>query len=182
VRVIASTNSDLLAQVKQGKFRADLYYCLNVVRIDVPPLRERADDIGLLAQFAADEASARLGRPAPQIRSETLSRLRAYSWPGNVRELRSVIERALILDSAQGLDNLDLLPAPPPLALAEGATGEGELNLRAALNRLEKELLLEALRRAGGVRKEAARLLGIDSRNVGYYLRKHGLLEGMDEG
>jgi two-component system response regulator AtoC len=98
-----------------------------------------------------------------------------------VRELRNVVERALILDPEHGLDDLDLAPsagAPP----AEGAPlGERELNLREALNGLERELLLEAHRRAGGVRKEAARLLGIDPRNLSYYMRKHHLDAGQAE-
>ncbi len=184
VRIVASTNSDLANEVKQGRFRADLFYRLNVVRIDVPALRERKEDVDLLARLVVEEVSARLGRPAPEIGPETLARLRAYSWPGNVRELRSVIERALILDPTHGLDSLDLLPAPAggPLEAAEAAPGERELNLREALHRLEKEMLLEAQRRTGGVRKDAARLLGIDPRNFAYYLRKHGLADGGEDG
>jgi DNA-binding NtrC family response regulator len=174
VRLVASTNSDLEGEVKAGRFRADLFYRLNVVRIEVPPLRERGDDIALLARRFAEEIAMRLGRPAPSVPPETLARLRAYPWPGNVRELRNVVERALILDPAHGLDNLDLLPGG---ALAPAAPAEGgrDLNLRDALLRLEREMLLEAHKRAGGVRKDAAHLLGIDPRNFSYYLRKHDL-------
>jgi DNA-binding NtrC family response regulator len=177
VRLVASTNADIEAEVEAGRFRADLFYLLNVVRVDVPPLRERKDDIPLLARFFADEVAQRLGRPAPELSPATLGRLSVYHWPGNARELRNVIERAMVLDPDHGLDELDLaasagLAAPPP----EGApVGERELNLRDALNKLEAELLLEAHRRAGGVRKEAARLLGIDPRNLSYYMRKHDL-------
>ncbi|HXB54861.1 MAG TPA: sigma-54 dependent transcriptional regulator [Vicinamibacteria bacterium] len=181
-RIIALTSCDLSTEVKKGRFRADLYYRLNVARIDVPPLRERVDDIGLLARLCAEEVSARLGRSAPELRPETLSRLSAYSWPGNLHELRSVIERALVLDPAYGLHNLEPLPAPPVPAGADNGHAKGDLNLRGALNRLERELLLEAHHRAGGVRKEAARLLGIDPRNLAYYLRKHGLVEGTQGG
>jgi DNA-binding NtrC family response regulator len=176
VRVVAATNSDLQEEIAGGRFRADLYHRLNVVRIAVPPLRERPEDIDLLARKFAEEIAARLGRPAPPLGPETLARFRAYSWPGNVRELRNVIERALILDPEGGLEALDLVPAG---ALAPPTPGlEGDLNLRAALGRLERELLLEALRSAGGVRKEAARRLGVDARNLAYYLRKHGLDAG----
>ncbi len=120
VRVVAATNSDLQEEIAGGRFRADLYHRLNVVRIAVPPLRERPEDIDLLARKFAEEIAARLGRPAPPLGPETLARFRAYSWPGNVRELRNVIERALILDPEGGLEALDLVPAgalapPPPI-------------------------------------------------------------------
>ncbi len=176
VRVVASTNSDLDADVQQGRFRADLFYRLNVVRIVVPPLRERPEDVALLARHFAAEIATRLGRPAPELAPVTLARLAAYPWPGNVRELRNVIERAMILDPADGLESLDLVPAGAPgLPAASAAPADRELNLRESLNRLERELLLEAQRRAGGVRKDAARLLGIDPRNLAYYLHKHDL-------
>jgi two-component system, NtrC family, response regulator AtoC len=176
VRVVASTNSDLEAEVQEGRFRADLFYRLNVLRIDVPPLRERREDIPLLARHFADQIAQRLGRPAPELQPTTLARLAAYPWPGNVRELRNVIERAMILDPARGLQDLDLAPGSAPASPPDGSPRAGrELNLRDALNKLERELLLEAHRRAGGVRKEAAHLLGIDPRNLSYYMRKHEL-------
>jgi two-component system response regulator AtoC len=183
VRVVASTNSDLEAEVKDGRFRADLFYLLNVVRIDVPPLRDRREDIPLLARHFADQVARRLGRPAPELVPATLVRLIAYHWPGNVRELRNVIERAMILDPAHGLDDLDLAASAGLATLpAEGTPmAERALNLREALNKLESELLLEAHRRAGGVRKEAARLLGIDPRNLSYYMKKHDLDAGSIE-
>jgi two-component system response regulator AtoC len=176
VRVVASTNSDLEAEVREGRFRTDLFYRLNVVRIDVPPLRERREDIPLLARHFAGQIAQRLGRPAPELQPTTLARLAAYPWPGNVRELRNVIERALILDPARGLQDLDLAPGGASVSPSDGSPlGGRELNLRDALNKLERELLLEAHRRAGGVRKEAAHLLGIDPRNLSYYMRKHEL-------
>jgi DNA-binding NtrC family response regulator len=179
VRIVAATNSDLEADIKAGHFRHDLYYRLAVLQIQVPPLRDRGEDIPLLAERFAGEVAARLGRPVPVMHAETSARLRSYSWPGNVRELQNVIERALILNPSQGLDRLDIAPeagiAPP----AEESTGD--LNLREALGRREKELLIEAQRRSNGLRKEAARLLGIDPRNLNYYLKKHGL-DGSEEG
>jgi DNA-binding NtrC family response regulator len=177
VRVVAATNADLQVEIKQGRFRPDLFYRLNVLQIEVPPLRERPEDIPLLAAAFATELSARLGLPAPELSAETIERLSSYSWPGNVRELRSVVERALVLHPGRGLDALDLgleagASAPAPV---EAGVAPGDLNLRDTLNRHEKELVKEALRRSGGVRREAARLLGIDPRNLGYYFRKHGL-------
>jgi DNA-binding NtrC family response regulator len=176
VRILVATNADLEAEVQQGRFRADLFFRLNVVRIDLPPLRERLEDIPELARHFAQEVAARLGRPAPELPPETLARMRAYHWPGNVRELRNVIERALILDPHEGLGSLELLPGAAEGPAPSGAAAPaGDLNLRAALGRAERELLLEALRRAHQVRKDAAQLLGIDPRNLSYYLRKHGL-------
>ena len=183
VRVVASTNSDLEADVQRGRFRADLFYRLNVVRITVPPLRERKEDIPPLARHFIGEIAGRLGREAPELPAVAVARLAAYHWPGNVRELRNAVERAMILDPSHGLESLDLAQegAPLPLAGAAAPTADRELNLRESLNRLERELLLEAQRRAGGVRKEAARLLGIDPRNLAYYLHKHDLAPDASE-
>jgi len=171
VRLIAATNSDLEADVKAGRFRHDLFYRINVVRLEVPPLRTRRDDIPPLVERFMAELSARLGRPAPPIGPATLAALQAYAWPGNVRELRNVIERAMILSTGGELE----VEIAPMEGAAPAAGESGDLNLRAALGRREREVLLEALKRSGGVRKEAARLLGIDQRNLGYYLHKHEL-------
>jgi DNA-binding NtrC family response regulator len=180
VRIVAATNADLEAAVRERRFRADLYYRLNVLQIPVPPLRERPDDIPLLARAFAAEVAAQLGRPAPDLDAETVERLRAYAWPGNVRELRSVIERALVLHPERGLAALDLAPEPvrsKPAAdgSPRAAPGADDVALRDNLDRLERSLILEAHRRSRGVRREAARLLGIDPRNLAYYFRKHGL-------
>ena len=179
VRIVAATNADLETDIKDGRFRADLYYRLNVLQIRVPPLRDRPEDIALLARAFAADVAARLGRPAPELDEETLARLVSYPWPGNVRELRSVIERALILHPGRGLAALDLAPEPGGRRAVRGrrpaASAPDDLTLRENLNRLERSLLVEAHRRGHGVRREAARLLGIDARNLAYYCRKHGL-------
>jgi two-component system response regulator AtoC len=172
VRLIAATNSELEAEVKAGRFRSDLFYRINVVRIEVPPLRDRAEDVALLIRSFASEIAGRMGRQAPEPGPEALARLMAYPWPGNVRELRSVVERALVLDPERGLDDLDLLPAG---GSGPSSAGSEDLNLRTRLAALERELLIEALKRCGSVRKDAARLLGIDARNFSYYARKHDL-------
>jgi DNA-binding NtrC family response regulator len=187
VRVIAATNSDLEAESAAGRFRQDLFYRLNVVRIDLPPLRDRTEDIPLLAERFVAEIAARLGRRPPAVPAAVTALLQSYHWPGNVRELQNVLERALILSPGGELTGLDLPPVPPPgLAGAAGAAsgsreagaregGGGELTLRAVLAASERQAVIEALRRANGVRKEAARLLGIDQRNLAYYFRKHGI-------
>jgi DNA-binding NtrC family response regulator len=149
---------------------------MNVLRIEIPPLRERREDIPGLAAAFTREIAARLGRRPPAIAPAVMADLQAYAWPGNVRELRNVIERALILNRTDPLDSLDLPPVQGLAATARPAAAAGpDLNLRGALARRERDLLIEALRRSGGVRKEAARMLGIDQRNLGYYLHKHGI-------
>jgi DNA-binding NtrC family response regulator len=173
VRIVAATNSRLEDEIAAGRFRQDLYYRLNVLRIEVPPLRERTEDIPLLARSFVAEISTRLGRTAPEIPPSTLAEMQAYHWPGNVRELHSVLERSMILDPDGGLGSLDL--APVRGAAARPGAPDGDLTLRAAIGRVERATLLEALRRSKSVRKEAARLLGIDQRNLGYYLKKHGI-------
>jgi DNA-binding NtrC family response regulator len=175
VRIVAATNSDLDAQTAAGAFRQDLFYRLNVVRISLPPLRQRPEDIPLLTERFAREIAARLGRPAPHVGPETLADLMAYHWPGNVRELRNVIERALILNPGETLAPLDVPPAAGGVEPSAPPAPGQDLNLRAALLGRERDIVLEAVRRSQGVRKEAARLLGIDQRNLSYYLRKHGI-------
>jgi DNA-binding NtrC family response regulator len=176
VRIVAATNADLEAGIREGRFRADLYYRLNVLKLEVPPLRERPEDIETLALAFVAEVATRLGRPVPELDADALARLRAYAWPGNVRELRSIIERALVLHPGRGLAALDL--APEPVSERADATAGGppqDLALRENLNRLERSLLVAARDRSRGVRKDAAQLLGIDPRNLAYYFRKHGL-------
>ncbi len=189
VRVVAATNSDIDADVAAGRFRQDLFFRLNVVRIHLPPLRRRPEDIPLLAERFLRRIAARLGRPIPEVAPSAMDSLLSYAWPGNVRELQNVIERALILQPGPVLDSFDLpvFDPPPDLETAPSAGHPGapsaaanpdpddQLSLRIVLARLERETILEALRRTRGVRKEAARLLGIDQRNLAYYFRKHDL-------
>ena len=175
VRIVAATNSDLEAEVAKGRFRSDLYYRLNVLRIAVPPLRDRKEDIPLLAGHILGQLARRLRRAPPALPDEALAELSAYDWPGNVRELWNVLERTLILEPEGGLACLSLSPAQGrPVPAAQGEAGD-DLDLRRALGRCERALLVRALRLSRGVRKEAARLLGIDQRNLGYYLRKHDI-------
>jgi DNA-binding NtrC family response regulator len=174
VRIVAATNSALESDVAAGRFRADLFYRLNVVRIAVPALRERRDDIPMLAAHFVAEICRGLRRLPPALPPQTIAELKAYEWPGNVRELRNVIERTLILDPEGGLASLSLSPVHGVASTAAVASGQ-DLDLRRALGRCERDVLVEALRRSAGVRKEAARLLGIDQRNLGYYLRKHDI-------
>ncbi len=177
VRVVAITNEDLAARVKDGRFRSDLYYRLNVFPIAVPPLRMRRDDIVVLAEHLYDRvrgAGAAATSAGPRLDAEAIDVLRSYDWPGNVRELRNVIERAVILAGGE----------PPGAALFRGilesgslaavsARSDSDLTLRTRLDQLEAELIQSALRRTQGSKREAAELLGIDPKNFAYYQRKH---------
>jgi len=145
VRVVAATNRDLEAMIHEGKFRQDLYYRLNVFPLKVPPLRERGEDIHLLARTFAERFSARLGRPIAPLSSEDLARLRCYEWPGNIRELQNVIERAVIT-ACEGRLNLDrALPEP-----SAASTGTPRILTVAELEALERKSIEAALEEAGG--------------------------------
>ncbi len=177
VRLVCASNTDLGGQVESGAFRPDLFYRINVLPIAIPPLRQRRDDIPVLAEAFLVEFAARLGKPVTAIAPEAMGTLVAYDWPGNVRELRNVIERGVLLARGEAL-GVDGLPFVGEVARTGGRQREGQtLRLREALAEEEKRLLEEALRRSDGVRREAAQLLGIDERNMAYYLRKHGLME-----
>ncbi len=172
VRIIAASNADLEAEVEACRFRPDLFYRINVMTIRIPPLRERREDIPVLATAFLGEFAARFRKSINSLHPDTLAILESYHWPGNVRELRNVIERAVLLEKTGRI-----LPSSLPFDRRSGPERvvDRDLNLRSALSAEEKRTLIEALRRARGVRREAARLLGIDARNLGYFLRKHGL-------
>ena len=173
VRLVCASNADLVAAVAAGRFRADLFYRINVMTLRVPPLRERREDIGPLAQAFLAELAGRFGKPIRGIAAATMRQLEEYPWPGNVRELRNVVERAVLLEQGGELSPASLLF---PEALRPGAAQEeGDLQLRPTLKRTERRLIERALAESGGSKRQAARLLGIDERNLGYFLRKHGL-------
>jgi len=165
VRIVAATNRDLFQSVSQGKFREDLYYRLSVFPMTVPPLRERGDDVLLLAQVFADQFARRLGRRLEPLSPAMGARLKAYPWPGNVRELQNVIERAVIT-AREGRLNLDrALPATSPSEpLHPGDLGAAEVLTAEDLARLERDNLRRALERTGwqvAGESGAARLLGV---------------------
>ena len=178
VRIVAVTNAELGKLVQEGGFRSDLFYRLNVLPLTLPPLREHREDLPELVAHLAVRIAARTGggRGPLAIAPEALELMRAYEWPGNVRELRNVLERAAILAPGGELTAEllhGLLGAPTNSKVA----APGDLNLRKRLEHMESETIREALARAGGSKKDAARLLGVDPKNLSYYLRKHGLGE-----
>jgi two-component system, NtrC family, response regulator PilR len=186
VRVLAATNRDVEAEVASGKFRQDLYYRLNVIRLTLPPLRDRREDIPLLAERFVTRFAAEMGKDVLGFNTDAVRALERYAYPGNVRELENVVERAVALTGSRVIGLGDLprelsgqagAPAPELLSLpAEG------LELDNVLNEIERRFLLEALERAGGVRKQAAKLLGVTFRSLRYRLAKHGLGSAEDEG
>ncbi|MBM3791533.1 MAG: sigma-54-dependent Fis family transcriptional regulator, partial [Acidobacteria bacterium] len=170
VRVIATTNRDLINLVRSGDFREDLYYRLNVIRLPIPALRHRCSDIPLLADFFCARYGEEFGKPAAQCSPEALDMLRRHSWAGNVRELENTIQRAVALSNGPviqcpDLDLGDSAPPPCPAAPPSGTT----------VREMERQLISKTLQDTGGNRTQAARLLGISLRTLRNKLNDFGL-------
>ena len=173
VRIIATTNVDLERTIADGGFREDLYYRLAVVPITVPPLRERRKDILPLAEHFLSRSLVDHGRPPVRIADEAREVLLAYDWPGNARELRNAMEYSVLV--ARGAE-VRAEHLPGHVGAGRAAAGDRhDGTLRERMLRFERQVVLDAFQRAGGVRKDIARILGIDPRNVSYFLRKHGI-------
>jgi two-component system response regulator HydG len=169
VRILAATNRDLEAEIAAGHFREDLYYRLNVLSISVPPLRERRDDVALLAEHMRARFAAELGLDSPGFEAEALEQLRAHAWPGNVRELKNTVERAL-LHAREGYITANDLG----LVAGDGALGAGALE-GLTLEAAERVLIERALERCGGNRSQAARELGVNRVTLYKKLRAWGI-------
>jgi DNA-binding NtrC family response regulator len=170
-RVIAATNSDLVEDVKKSKFREDLYYRLRVVSIEVPPLRDRKEDIPLLAKLFAQTYAAKQGTRDIKIPTETMNFLRNYPWPGNVRELKNGIEAGIVLCHGNTLRPEDLhLSGLPSLETTEVREDDSF-----SLEDTERNAIIRALKQTGGVQKEAAKLLGISRRAIHYKIKKYDI-------
>jgi transcriptional regulator with GAF, ATPase, and Fis domain len=183
VRVVAATHRDLGLMVEQGSFREDLFYRINVFPIDVPPLRERPEDVVALAHLALDRMSQRLGIRA-KLSPRALEELRQYAWPGNVRELLNVLERAVLLSSGGTIDTVELPQRSRAGSPDEGRAGnaaageraqEGVVSLSDAVAGAERAAIQAALEHTGHNKAQAARLLGISVRTLFYKLEKLGL-------
>jgi transcriptional regulator with GAF, ATPase, and Fis domain len=176
LRVVAATNRDLEADVRNGAFRQDLYYRLNVISFVLPPLRERREDIPLLANYFAAESSKRARRRTVRISPEARSYLIGYSWPGNVRELENVIERAVVLGSIDVV-----LPEDLPESILEGAASGGihSTKFYDALREAKKRLILDALKQATGNHNEAARQLGVHPNNLHRLIRNMNIKDSI---
>jgi len=178
-RVIAATNRDPKAAVAERKLREDVYYRLNGFRIDVPPLRERGDDIVLLAAHFLDAHARKQGKPSPVLTEAARRQLRAHPWPGNVRELENLMARVTLLSPATPVEAVLTreigAPGPAPVTVAEAAVDSDDLRLQPRVDELEKRLILRALDLAAGNKAKAARLLEISERTLWYKLKKLGL-------
>jgi transcriptional regulator with PAS, ATPase and Fis domain len=170
VRVIAATNRDLKQMVAEGKFQEDLYYRLNVIPIEIPPLRARREDIPVLVEHFVEKHRQRTGKRIDRLEDEVVKALERYDWPGNVRELENTIERAVVLAttsviSAASISLLGATSAPSP--------GLPSLRLHQNLEWVERETIRRALEQSGGVKKDAAEQMGISQRALSYYLAKY---------
>ena len=177
VRVVAATHRDLEEEVRAGRFREDLFYRLNVVTLRIPPLRERPEDVPVLARHFLDRFARSFGVEPLHVPEALFDRLAAHAWPGNVRELENALEALVALSPAEGLD-LALLPGSGGPAAAEGAP----LPLRERVQAYERGLVVEALRAAHGNRSEAARRLGISRVTLHDKLRRYALDDGEEPG
>jgi two-component system response regulator PilR (NtrC family) len=183
IRVIAATNRDLAAMVEENRFREDLFYRLNVIPIRLPALRERADDVPLIAEHFLAKYTREMGKPIAGFSAAVIERLKSHSWPGNVRELENVVERAVALESADTVQvetlGEELRPngrqativRPQP---TEALPGAG-FNLEHHLQEIERNHVERALRQAEGVQVRAAELLGLSFRQFRYLAKKHGI-------
>ena len=170
VRVIAATNRDLRQLTGEGRFQEDLFYRLNVIPIHLPPLRERSEDVPVLAEHFIAKHAQRTGKRIERVEEGVLAALRHYGWPGNVRELENTIERAVVLSTGGVLTVADVSILAPAVPAAPALPA---LRLHQNLEWAERETLRQALERARGVKKDAAELMGISQRALSYYLAKY---------
>ena len=182
IRVIAATNQDLGKLVADGRFREDLFYRINVIPIALPPLRERREDIPLLAEHFLAKYAEPMGKTVTGISRAALQALGQYDWPGNIRELENVIERAVALEATPAIlaDSLPAgirgeLPRPAAPVAPSDSLPETGFDLEAHVKQIERDYIAQALQRAGGVQVKAAELLGMSFRSFRYYVKKYNL-------
>jgi Nif-specific regulatory protein len=172
VRVIAATNRDLEKAVSEGTFRGDLYYRINVFSIHLPPLRQRKEDILLLANHFAQRHAEKMGKTVRRISTPAINMMMAYHWPGNVRELENCIEHAVLLSTDGVIHGRNL---PPTLQTPDAADAPPPGELKARIQLLERDMIMDALKRSSGNVAAAARELGITARMVRYKIEKLGI-------
>jgi DNA-binding NtrC family response regulator len=178
VRIVAATNVDLRHMVEEGKFREDLYYRLHVITVDLPPLRDRKDDIPLLVQHFLDKYGEENSKPGVELSPETRDMLFEYDWPGNVRELENVIERAVVLSTNSRID-VDLVPdhvrSSKRFQMPQFVVPPEGISFRDVITDFEKRLIESTLEAAGGVQKRAAELLHIKPTTLNEMIKRHDI-------
>ena len=190
IRIIAATNRDLAKMVAEGQFREDLFYRINVIPVRLPPLRERTEDVEMLAQHFVAKFAGQMNKPITGISRGAMAQLTAHAWPGNVRELENAMERAVALERTpsilpESLPETVRGDAPAAASPASAAAANAADSARPVLDKgfdleqhvqhLEREYIAEALRRSGGVKVKAAELLGMSFRSFRYYMKKYNL-------
>jgi two-component system response regulator PilR (NtrC family) len=176
IRIIAATNQDLTRMVAENKFREDLFYRINVIPIHLPPLRERREDVPLLADHFLGRYREQMGKRVTGISGEAMALLMAYRWPGNIRELENVIERAVALEQTPVILPDSLSPVVRGGSLKPGSVvdlPDSGFQLEDHVQQIERGYITEALRRAGGVQSRAAEILGMTFRSFRYYAKKY---------
>jgi Nif-specific regulatory protein len=174
VRLIAATNRNLTQMVQEGRFREDLFYRLNVVSVDMPPLRDRKDDIAALAEFFVRRFAGELKKKLDSIHPEALKVLMRHNWPGNIRELENVVERAVLLAENGAVSVDDLQIGDHSSAPANGSDRAPAVKIPPTgipLEEIERQAVVEALRMSNWVQKDAAELLGISPRVMNYKIK-----------
>ena len=180
IRVIAATNQDLARLITEGRFREDLFYRINVIPISLPPLRERREDISLIAEHFLQKYNDQMGKEIVGISHQAMELLHYHDWPGNIRELENVMERAVALEPTPSILPDSLPPnirgeaARVPVSNAEGLPESG-FDLEAHVKEIERGYIAEALKKANGVQVKAAELLGMSFRSFRYYVKKYNL-------
>jgi Nif-specific regulatory protein len=172
VRVIAATNRDLEKAVREGSFRQDLYYRINVFPIFMPPLRERKDDILLLANHFIEKHAGKMGKGIRRISTPAINMMMAYHWPGNVRELENCIEHAMLVSGDDAIHGYSL---PPTLQIPEATDNAAAATMKMKIQVLERDMIVDALKRSGGNICAASRELGITERMVRYKIKLLGI-------
>jgi DNA-binding NtrC family response regulator len=182
VRIVAATNRDLEVEVANRRFREDLFYRLNVIHIALPPLRDRGDDVEVLAQHFLRTSAARAGRKdGIALAADALEAIRSYAWPGNVRSLENAVERAVLLTQGTSITANDLperirgVAAAAPPATSAAPLPDGGIDLRAAVEHYENRLIAQALERTGRNKNRAAQLLGLNRTTLVEMLKRKGL-------
>ncbi len=177
-RLISATNKNLQQLIAEEKFREDLFYRINVITLEIPPLRERKEDLPLLIDYYLNKWKNQYGINVKGFTKEAYTKLLSYHYPGNIRELANIIQRAVVLSRDEYIDYIDIGEKEIKKNIADGIDCKfeaGTVTLSEAVEKIEKEMIIDALEKSGGIQTKAAELLGISERNLRYKIQKYGI-------